>query len=232
MLGFLSNINYSDFLFLLPELWLVFSILHCLLIIARFNFQIQANEAERKLTVTVSVLKTALMHVQIALLFISLLFLQMGIGAYATSFYNKQNLLGINNSIIEFFAFNHQFVVDGYSLFFKFILFITVRLLLRTSIKYVLKHPKALMEFPILIQLVLFFLSVLISANDLLVVFIAVVGFSLNIYVLLLTDSFRHNSREAAMKYYYLSALSSGLIAFSILLCYLLFISTNFVEIT
>jgi len=88
------------------------------------------------------------------------------------------------------------------------------------------------MEFPILVQLFLFFLSILISANDLIVAFIAIIGFSLNIYVLILTDSSKHNSREAAMKYYYLSALSSGLIAFGIFLCYLLFVSTNFVDIS
>jgi NADH:ubiquinone oxidoreductase subunit 2 (subunit N) len=71
----------------------------------------------------------------------------------------------------------------------------------------------------------------MISASDLIVAFIAIIGFSLNIYVLILNDSFKHNSREAAMKYYYLSALSAGLIAFSIVLSYLLFVSTNLVDI-
>jgi NADH:ubiquinone oxidoreductase subunit 2 (subunit N) len=204
-----------------------------LLIIAKYNFQTQSTQITRKRLVTTAVLRASLLHLQIAILFISLLFVQAGIGAYVTNSYVTSNHehAAFNYSIVEFFTFNHQLVVDGYGLFCKFVLFITVKILLQASIKYILKHPKALMEFPILIQLVLFFLSILISANELLVLFIAVVGFSLNIYVLLLTDSFKHNCREAAMKYYYLSALSSGLIAFSLLLCYLLFISTSFVEI-
>jgi len=69
-------------------------------------------------------------------------------------------------------------------------------------------------------------------ANDLIVSFIAIIGFSLNIYVLILSDYTNHNTREAAIKYYYLSALSSGFIGFSAWLSYLLFISTNFTEIT
>jgi len=89
-------------------------------------------------------------------------------------------------------------------------------LVLQASTNYLEKHKKSLMEFPILLQLFLFFLSILVSANDLMIVFIAIIGFSLNTYVLILSDSYQHNSREAAIKYYYLSALSSGLIAFGI----------------
>jgi NADH-quinone oxidoreductase subunit N len=237
MSGFISYVNYSDFLLVLPETWLIFSILHCLLIIAKFNFQTQSNEATRKQKVTMVVLKWTLMHLQVVLLFISLLFLQVGLDTYrsasrevSSSLYNShtEELLAYMTDI---FSFNHHFLVDGYSLFFKFVLFLTAKILLQASTKYIQKHPKALIEFPILVQLVLFFLSILISANDLIVAFIAIIGFSLNIYVLILTDSFKHNSREAAMKYYYLSALSAGLIAFSIVLCYLLFVSTNLVDI-
>jgi len=48
---------------------------------------------------------------------------------------------------------------------------------------------------------------------------------------LILTDFLYHNSREAAIKYFYLSAVSSGLLGFGIWLAYLIFLSTNFVEI-
>jgi len=120
------------------------------------------------------------------------------------------------NEDATLFSNNHHFISDGYTLLFKFMLIFSTRLLLQASIDYLLQHPRSIMEFAILTQLFIFFLSILISANDLVLSFIAVVGFSLSTYVLILTDSSQHNTREAAIKYYYLSALSSGMLAFGI----------------
>jgi NADH:ubiquinone oxidoreductase subunit 2 (subunit N) len=117
---------------------------------------------------------------------------------------------------MNFFGFNHQISFDMYGLFFKFILFITVRIILSASARYFLTNKNVPVEFPIIIQLFLFFTSILISANDLIIAFIAIIGFSLTIYVLILTDFLYHNSREAAIKYFYLSAVSSGILAFGI----------------
>ena len=88
------------------------------------------------------------------------------------------------------------------------------------------------MEFSILIVLATFFLLILLSAYDLFVLFIGIIGFSLNVYVLLLSDCFNRASREASIKYYYLSTLSSGLIISGILIAYLIFHSTKFLTIT
>ena len=79
------------------------------------------------------------------------------------------------------------------------------------------------MEYPILILLITLFLLILISAYNLITVFLAIIGFSLNIYVLLLYDSFNHASREAGIKYFYLSTFSSGLIISGIFFAYLIF---------
>lgn len=62
--------------------------------------------------------------------------------------------------------------------------------------------------------------------------FLAIIGFSLNIYVLLLYDSFNHSSREAGIKYYYLSTFSSGLLISGIFLAYLIFHNTSFISIS
>jgi len=113
-------------------------------------------------------------------------------------------------------AFNHQMSFDLYSIFFKFILLFTVKTILSASRRYFLIKNTVPIEFPILIQLFTFFISILISANDLIIAFIAIIGFSLTTYVLILTDFSNHNSREAAMKYFYLSALSSGFLGFGI----------------
>jgi NADH:ubiquinone oxidoreductase subunit 2 (subunit N) len=62
--------------------------------------------------------------------------------------------------------------------------------------------------------------------------FLAIIGFSLNIYVLLLYDSFNHSSREAGIKYYYLSTFSSGLIISGVFFAYLIFHNTSFISIS
>ena len=62
--------------------------------------------------------------------------------------------------------------------------------------------------------------------------FIAIVGFSLNVYVLLLYDAFNQTSREAGVKYYYLSTFSSGLLLTGILISYILFHTTWFIYIS
>ena len=87
------------------------------------------------------------------------------------------------------------------------------------------------MEYPILLLLTTIFLVILISSYNLMTLFLALIGFSLNIYVLLLYDSFNHSSREAGIKYFYLSTVSSGLLICGIFLLYLIFQSTGFMAV-
>jgi len=87
------------------------------------------------------------------------------------------------------------------------------------------------MEYPILFLLTTIFLMILISSYNFITLFLAIIGFSLNVYVLLLYDSFNHASREAGIKYYYLSAFSSGLLISGIFFAYLIFHNTNFLSI-
>jgi NADH-quinone oxidoreductase subunit N len=63
-------------------------------------------------------------------------------------------------------------------------------------------------------------LLILVGANNLMSMFFALAGFSLNLYVLVLYDVRAQISREAALKYFYLSALSAGLMLFGIFLIY------------
>jgi len=58
-----------------------------------------------------------------------------------------------------------------------------------------------------------------------------IIGFSLCTYVLLIADPLVQKNREAAIKYYYLSIFSSGLILFGIFLIYFTLQTTNFNQI-
>jgi NADH:ubiquinone oxidoreductase subunit 2 (subunit N) len=105
-------------------------------------------------------------------------------------------------------------------------------IILKASKLYISNHPRHLMEYPIFISLTTFFLLVLIMAYNFITIFIAIVGFSLNIYVLLLYDSINQSSREAGIKYYFLSSFSTGLLIGGILIVFFFFQSTNFLYIT
>lgn len=76
------------------------------------------------------------------------------------------------------------------------------------------------------------FLVLLLNSNELLLMFICIIGFSLNMYVLILYDAPSILSLEAGAKYFYLSALSSGLLSSGLLLTYIWLLGTKFWYIT
>ncbi|MFN7013648.1 MAG: proton-conducting transporter membrane subunit [Bacteroidia bacterium] len=66
------------------------------------------------------------------------------------------------------------------------------------------------------------------ATADFIVLFASLVGFSLAIYTFVLSDYKKHISREASVKYFYLSAISVSLILFAAALNYLVFETTSF----
>lgn len=94
--------------------------------------------------------------------------------------------------------------------------------------RYVQDARRPLLEFPIVLAFALLFMVILVSSNHLMAAFFALSGFSLNMYVLILFDAPSHVSREAGIKYYYLSTLSTGLILYGAFLLYVLGRSGNF----
>jgi len=89
--------------------------------------------------------------------------------------------------------------------------------ILHLSGTYIREHTRHLLEYPIIIMLGVLLLLVLVSANNLMLVFFALAAFSLTLYILILYDGIDGASREASLKYFYLSALSAGLILFGVL---------------
>lgn len=71
----------------------------------------------------------------------------------------------------------------------------------------------------------------LISAAHVMSLFLSLVGFSIGLYVLILYDARLHPSREAGLKYYYLSALSSGLVLYGLILLFIVATTGSFAEL-
>jgi NADH:ubiquinone oxidoreductase subunit 2 (subunit N) len=227
-INMLSNIIKSIKLFILDfynlggEFWILFAVICGLLIIAGSDVVQKNNRiVDKRKRVSFVTLHSATA---------SLVVLLIGFIAYTVVLKHYYGWCGDNVRVL-FENFNGNLLHTQYTFFFKTLITISTIVILSNSKQYLKYHNKSLMEFPVLILLSIFFLFILLSSDDLLVAFIAIVGFSLNTYVLILLDSHNHVSREASIKYYYLSAFSSGLIAFSALLTYLVFLSTNFTEI-
>ena len=132
--------------------------------------------------------------------------------------------LGIN----EVTLFNGSVVIDYLSSFMKIITLIAAFLVLIISSNY-LKSLKILkIEYPILILCSVLGMMIMISSNDLIVFYMGLELQSLALYVLASFNRDQIKSTEAGLKYFVLSALSSGLLLYGCSLIYGFTGSTNF----
>jgi len=99
------------------------------------------------------------------------------------------------------------------------------------SESYLREHSRRLLEYATIIAFTTFFMLLLVSAAHLMSLFLSLVGFSLGLYVLIMYDASLAPSREAGLKYYYLSALSSGLILYGLILLYITGATGSFAEL-
>jgi NADH-quinone oxidoreductase subunit N len=97
----------------------------------------------------------------------------------------------------------------------KLLLVLTARFVLWFSRRYMSDRAHRL-EYPLMLMLAIFFMLLLLSSNHLVSAFLSLVGFSLNLYVLVLFDATVAVAREAGIKYFYLSTMSSGLILYGV----------------
>ena len=67
----------------------------------------------------------------------------------------------------------------------------------------------------------------LILTKSLIAIFASLVGFSLGVYIFVMSDYRKHIAREATIKYFFLSAVSVTLILFSFSLMYAIFETTD-----
>lgn len=102
----------------------------------------------------------------------------------------------------------------------KLLVALTSLFVLHLSAGYIREHTRHILEFSIVILVGVLLLLILVSANNLMLLFLSLAGFSLNLYILVLYDGADTASREASLKYFYLSTLSAGFILFGVLLVY------------
>jgi len=137
------------------------------------------------------------------------------------------NLFSINES----FIFNESYKIDNLSSFMKSLTIVSAIFVLLSSSNY-LKTLKILkIEYPILILSSILGMLVMISSNDLIVFYLGLELQSLALYVLASFNRDNILSSESGLKYFVLSALSSGLLLYGCSLVYGFSNSTNFTYI-
>ena len=138
-----------------------------------------------------------------------------------------------NNRIGEnILLFNSSYIIDDLSLFMKILTVVAGAFVLLISTKYLKVFKIFLIEYPILILSSILGMMVMISSNDLMVFYIGLELQSLALYVLASFNRDQLISSESGLKYFVLSALSSGLLLYGCSLIYGFSGSTNFIIIS
>ena len=124
--------------------------------------------------------------------------------------------------------FNSSIIIDYLSSFMKIVTLLAAFLVLVISSNYLKTYKIFKIEYPILILSSVLGMMIMISANDLIVFYMGLELQSLAIYVLATFNRDQLKSSEAGLKYFVLSALSSGLLLYGCSLIYGFTGSTNF----
>src|ERR1700719_901310 len=124
--------------------------------------------------------------------------------------------LGIDRRV----GFYGMFVTDAFALFMKALVLIGSAGGVVMSIRFNEDHQIGRFEFPVLILLATTGMMVMISANDLIVLYLGLELQSLALYVVAAFDRDSVRSSEAALKYFVLGALASGMLLYGASLVY------------
>jgi len=125
-------------------------------------------------------------------------------------------------------AFGGQFIVDGFAGFMKVLSLLATAAAILISIGYAARNDMMRFEFPILMTIAALGMSMMISANNLISLYVGLELQSLALYV---TAAFRRDtikSTEAGLKYFVLGALSSGMLLYGASMIYGFTGSTDF----
>ena len=125
-------------------------------------------------------------------------------------------------------AFGGQYVADNYSAFMKLLALAGAALGLVLALDWNRAEGLSRFEFPVLVLFATLGMLVMISANDLMSLYLGLELLSLPLYVIAAFDRDNPRSAEAGLKYFVLGALASGLLLYGASLVYGFAGTTNF----
>ncbi len=154
-----------------------------------------------------------------ALWLVSLLFI--GIGAWIA-------LTGWGSDT----AFGGMFVSDGFSRFAKVTMLWSGAAVLLLSKEYLARARLLKFEFPVLVALAMVGMMMMVSAGDLIALYMGLELQALSLYVIAAFNRDSLRSSEAGLKYFVLGAISSGLLLYGASLVYGYTGATGFAQIS
>ncbi|GGL61785.1 NADH-quinone oxidoreductase subunit NuoN [Wenxinia marina] len=117
-------------------------------------------------------------------------------------------------------AFGLTFIDDGFARFAKVTILLSAAAVLVMSEGYMARRGLLRFEYPILISLATVGMMVMVSAGDLMTLYMGLELQSLSVYVIASIRRDSPKSTEAGLKYFVLGALSSGLLLYGASLTY------------
>ncbi len=117
-------------------------------------------------------------------------------------------------------TFNGSFVVDDFARFAKILAFGGTAVAILMSFDFVRRAGMRKFEYPILMLLSATGMGMLISATDLIALYLGLELMSLSLYVIAAIDRDSAKSSEAGLKYFVLGALASGMLLYGASLIY------------
>ena len=120
----------------------------------------------------------------------------------------------------ELVAFNGQFVSDDFTVFMKILILLGTFLSLIMSQSYLKREDMRRFEYPVLMLFATVGMMMMVSANDLIALYLGLELQSLSLYVLAAFKRDTTRSSEAGLKYFVLGALSSGMLLYGCSMIY------------
>src|SRR3954452_25008440 len=117
-------------------------------------------------------------------------------------------------------GFYGMFVNDAFAVFMKALVLLGSAVTIIMGLRYNEEHRIARFEFPVLILLASTGMMVMVSANDLITLYLGLELQSLSLYVVASFDRDSVRSTEAGLKYFVLGALASGMLLYGASLIY------------
>src|SRR3954463_6079399 len=117
-------------------------------------------------------------------------------------------------------TFGGSFIVDDFARFLKILALIGSAATLIVSAEFLAEPSRRIFEYSILVLLSTLGMMVLISAGDLIMLYLGLELMSLALYVVAASNRDNAKSTEAGLKYFVLGALSSGMLLYGSSLIY------------
>ncbi|MGL4541524.1 MAG: NADH-quinone oxidoreductase subunit NuoN [Polymorphobacter sp.] len=146
----------------------------------------------------------------------------------AVALYAIAGVLVVQGAGAPVLAFDGLYVADAFSSYFKLLILGAAAVAAVLALPYLKDTTSARFEYPVLLTLGVTGMCMMVSANDMLSLYVGLELQSLAAYVLAAFNRNETRSSEAGLKYFVLGALASGILLYGISLVYGFSGTTNF----